>query len=132
MGILTAGTADIPVAEEAKTVLEEMGYEVLAEYDVGVAGVHRLFPSLRKMLENDVKVLIVVAGMEGALPSLVASLVDVPVIGVPTSTGYGIGGGGVGALISMLQSCSLGLVVVNIDNGVGAGIAAALIADTKA
>lgn len=132
IGIITAGTADIPVAEEAKTVIEEMGYEAITEYDVGIAGVHRVFPCLKKMLENDIKVLIVVAGMEGALPSLVASLVDIPVIGVPTSTGYGIGGGGIGALISMLQSCSLGLVVVNIDNGVGAGIAAVLIADVKA
>lgn len=129
VGILTAGTADIPVAEEARVVAEEMGCRVLKAYDVGVAGVHRLFPHLESLLKSGVDVIIVVAGMEGALPSVVAGLVDVPVIGVPTSRGYGVGGGGIGALISMLQSCSLGLLVVNIDNGVAAGATAALISN---
>ena len=128
VGLLAAGTADIPVAEEAKVTAEEMGCEVLACYDVGVAGIHRLVDPLRKMAEVDVDVIIMVAGMEGALASVVRGLVDVPVIGVPTSVGYGYGGGGQAALMAMLQSCSPGLVVVNIDNGFGAGATAALIA----
>jgi NCAIR mutase (PurE)-related protein len=127
-GILTAGTSDIPVAEEAALVLRHMGVSVQRAYDVGVAGVHRLLDPLAAMLEAEVSVLLVVAGMEGALPSVVAGLVNLPVIGVPTSTGYGLGGDGTGALYSILQSCSPGLVAVNIDNGVGAGAAAALIA----
>jgi len=101
---------------------------VLRGYDVGVAGVHRLFEPLTRMVEAKAAVFVVAAGMEGALPSVVAGLVDVPVIGVPTSTGYGLGGDGTAALYSMLQSCSPGLVAVNIDNGVGAGAAAGLIA----
>jgi len=129
IGVIAAGTSDIPVAEEAKVVAEEMGCQVLTAYDVGVAGIHRLFPPLKRMLDEGVDVLIVVAGMEGALPSIVTGLVDVPVIGLPTSTGYGLAGGGVGALISMLQTCSPSLSVVNIDNGVGAGATAALIAN---
>ncbi len=129
IGVLTAGTADISVAEEAAIVAERMGCEVLKAYDVGVAGLHRLFLPLKEMIERNVDVFVVVAGMEGALPSVVASLVDCPVIGVPTSTGYGYGGRGVSALMAMLQSCSLGLAVVNIDNGVGAGAFAALIAN---
>lgn len=128
IGILAAGSADIPIAEEAKTVAEEMGCKTICEYDVGIAGLHRLFPALRKMIEADVACIIVVAGMEGALPSVVASLIDVPVIGVPRSIGYGLGAGGIGALTTMLQSCVLGLLVVNIDNGVNAGASAALIA----
>jgi NCAIR mutase (PurE)-related protein len=128
VGVLTAGTSDIPVAEEAALVARHMGCTVERAYDVGVAGIHRLLEPLTTMLASDVVVLVVVAGMEGALPSVVAGLVDLPVIGVPTSTGYGLGGDGTAALYSILQSCSPGLVAVNIDNGVGAGAAAALIA----
>ncbi|WP_309492284.1 nickel pincer cofactor biosynthesis protein LarB [Candidatus Hecatella orcuttiae] len=130
--VLTAGTADVPVAEEARVVAGEMGCEVYTAYDVGVAGFHRLLQPLKESLRRKVDVIVVVAGMEGALPSVVASLADCPVIGVPTSTGYGLGGGGQGALMSMLQSCTLGLAVVNIDNGVGAGALAALIANRAA
>ena len=128
VGLLTAGTSDIPVAEEAALVITHMGCRVERGYDTGVAGVHRLLEPLTRMIESGADVLVVVAGMEGALPSVVAGLVDVPVIGVPTSTGYGLGGDGTAALYSILQSCSPGLVAVNIDNGVGAGAAAALIA----
>ncbi len=128
MGLITAGTSDIPVAEEAALVIVHMGCEVERGYDTGVAGVHRLLEPLTRMVEKGADVLVVAAGMEGALPSVVAGLVDIPVIGVPTSTGYGMGGDGTGALYSILQSCSPGLVAVNIDNGVGAGAAAALIA----
>ncbi len=128
VGLLTAGTSDIPVAEEAAMVIAHMGCRVERGYDTGVAGVHRLLEPLTRMIETGADVLVVVAGMEGALPSVVAGLVDVPVIGVPTSTGYGLGGDGTAALYSILQSCSPGLVAVNIDNGVGAGAAAALIA----
>jgi pyridinium-3,5-biscarboxylic acid mononucleotide synthase len=128
VGLLTAGTSDIPVAEEAGLVITHMGCRVVRGYDTGVAGVHRLLEPLTRMIESEADVLVVVAGMEGALPSVVAGLVDVPVIGVPTSTGYGLGGDGTAALYSILQSCSPGLMAVNIDNGVGAGAAAALIA----
>jgi NCAIR mutase (PurE)-related protein len=128
VGLLTAGTSDIPVAEEAALVVTHMGCRVERGYDVGVAGLHRLREPLTRILESGADVLVVVAGMEGALPSVVAGLVDVPVIGVPTSTGYGLGGNGTAALYSILQSCSPGVVAVNIDNGVGAGAAAALIA----
>jgi len=120
IGLIAAGTADIPIAEEARMVAEACGCEVLKAYDVGIAGIHRLTEPLEHFIEANVAVIIVVAGMDGALPSVVASLVDVPVIGVPTSVGYGLGGKGVAALLSMLQSCSPGLAVVNIDNGVGA------------
>jgi pyridinium-3,5-biscarboxylic acid mononucleotide synthase len=126
--VLTAGTSDIPIAEEAVLVARQMGCRIERGYDVGVAGVHRLLEPLLRMVEARADVVVVVAGMEGALPSVVAGLVDVPVIGVPTSTGYGFGGDGTAALCSILQSCSPGLVAVNIDNGVGAGAAAALIA----
>lgn len=132
VGILTAGTSDIPVAEEARVVVEEMGCEVVTAYDVGVAGIHRLFPPLKEMSEKDIDAVIVVAGREGALPSVVAGLVDVPVIALPTSVGYGLGEKGVSALMAMLQACSLGLAVVNIDNGVAAGAIAALIANRVA
>ncbi len=131
VGIITAGTSDIPVAEEAKIVASAMGCEVITSYDLGVAGIHRLFEPLRMMIEAEVAVIIVAAGMEGALPSVVASLVDLPVIGLPTSTGYGAGGKGLAALLSMLQSCTGGIGVVNIDNGIGAGILAALIANVR-
>jgi pyridinium-3,5-biscarboxylic acid mononucleotide synthase len=127
IGILTAGTSDIRVAEEAKVVAEAMNVESLIAYDVGIAAFHRFLDPLVHMLDTGVDALIVVAGMEGALASVVSSLVDVPVIGVPTSVGYGAGSEGTAALMSMLQSCSPGLVVVNIDNGVGAGATAALI-----
>ncbi|NWG09222.1 MAG: nickel pincer cofactor biosynthesis protein LarB [Nitrososphaerales archaeon] len=132
IGIMTAGTSDIPIAEEAKTIAEEMGCDVMVAYDVGIAGVHRLFGPLKEMLRKDVDTLIVVAGMEGALPSLVAGLVDVPVIGVPASLSFGFGEKGISALMAMLQSCPLGLSVVNIDNGVAAGAFAALIANRVA
>ena len=129
VGILAAGTADIPVAEEARVVAEEMGCEVLAEYDVGVAGIHRLFPCLERMLEVDA--FVVAAGREGTLPAVVAGLVDAPVIGLPVSTGYGLGGNGLAALYSMLQSCSV-ITVVNVDAGFVAGAFAAKIAMQKA
>lgn len=133
VGILTAGTSDIPIAAEAALVCREMGCTVVKSYDVGVAGLHRLFEPLRHMLDEvDVDVVIVAAGMDGALPSVVAGLVDTPVVGLPTSIGYGFGGAGVGALTSMLQTCSPGLAVVNIDNGVGAGAMAATIANRVA
>src|SRR5665811_1809696 len=123
LGIISAGTADVPVSEQAR---------VVAEYDVGVAGVHRLVEPLTNMIDSRVAAIVVAAGMEGALPSVVAGLVPVPVIGLPTSTGYGLGGDGIAALLSMLQSCCPGLVVVNIDNGVGAGATGALIANRTA
>lgn len=122
IGIITAGTSDIPVAEEARVVAEEAGCQVISSYDVGVAGIHRLFSQIAKMVDEGVKAIIVVAGMEGALPSVVAGLVDVPVIGVPTSVGYGVGEGGFAALNAMLQSCAPGIAVVNIDNGFGAAV----------
>ena len=125
IGLIAAGTADIPVAEEARVIAEVCGCEVITSYDVGIAGIHRLVAPLEELVNANVAAIIVVAGMEGALPSVVASLVDVPVIGVPTSVGYGLGGEGRAALLSMLQSCSPGLAVVNIDNGVGAGAFAA-------
>ncbi|MFQ5867797.1 MAG: nickel pincer cofactor biosynthesis protein LarB [bacterium] len=128
VGIIAAGTSDIPIAEEVRATCEQLGCEVIYAYDVGVAGMHRLFSPLEKMLREEVSVIVVAAGMEGALPTVVKSLVDVPVIGVPTSIGYGYGGKGESALMTMLQSCSPGLVVVNIDNGFGAGCAAGLIA----
>ena len=128
VGIVTAGTADICIAEEARVIVEEMGCKAVTIYDVGIAGFHRVISAVKKLKEADVDVVVVVAGMEGALPSVIASLIDVPVIGVPTSVGYGAGAGGQAALLSMLQSCPLGLAVVNIDNGVNAGVIAALIA----
>lgn len=131
IGIITAGTSDINIAEEAKVVLEENHCKVVTSYDLGVAGIHRLFPQLSNMIKEDVKAIIVCAGMEGALPSVVAGLVDVPVIGVPTSVGYGVGEGGIVALNSMLQSCSPGIAVVNIDNGFGAGVFALSVARTS-
>lgn len=132
IGILTAGTADVPAAEAARVMAEEMGVEVIRAYDVGVAGIHRLVEPLKEMVAGGVAAIIVAAGMEGALPSVVAGIVPVPVIGLPTSAGYGLGGKGVAALLAMLQSCSPGLSVVNIDNGIGAGATAALIANRAA
>jgi pyridinium-3,5-biscarboxylic acid mononucleotide synthase len=123
--VITAGTTDIPVAEEAALTAQVMGNRVETLYDVGVAGIHRLL-SERERLEK-ARVLIVVAGMEGALPSVVGGLVDRPVIAVPTSIGYGTSFGGVTALLAMLNSCASGVAVVNIDNGFGAGYMASLI-----
>jgi NCAIR mutase (PurE)-related protein len=133
VGILAAATADVPFAEQASVMAEEMGCETSLIYDVGVAGLHRLVAPLRRLMtEDQVDVLIVAAGMDGALPSVVAGLVDVPVIGLPTSGGDGIGGRGVAALLAMLQSGVPGLSVVNVDNGVGAGASAARIANRLA
>jgi NCAIR mutase (PurE)-related protein len=128
VGVVTAGTSDVPVAEEAVAVAREMGCLVSTAFDVGVAGLHRLFGPLRAMLEEGLDAVVVAAGMDGALPSVVAGLVDAPVVGLPVSVGYGLGGGGVAALLTMLQSCAPGLAVVNVDNGVGAGATAGLIA----
>ena len=123
--VLTAGTSDIPVAEEASITAELMVENVERAHDVGVAGLHRLLSQERRLARADV--IIAVAGMEGALPSVVAGLVNVPVIAVPTSIGYGTSFGGVAALLGMLNSCASGLTVVNIDNGFGAGYMAAQI-----
>jgi NCAIR mutase (PurE)-related protein len=128
VALLTAGTSDVSVAEEASMVIEACGLGTRLEADLGVAGLHRFIGPLEEVLEWGADVIVVAAGMDGVLPGLVAGLIDVPVIGLPVSTGYGRGGAGEAALGTMLQSCSTGLVVVNIDNGVGAGAAAVLIA----
>ena len=130
---MSAGTSDIPVAEEAAETAQIMGNRVERLYDVGVAGLHRLLGNHEKLSEANV--IIVVAGMEGALPSVVGGLVDKPVVAVPTSVGYGASLGGLAALLSMLNTCASGVTVVNIDNGFGAGYSASLInqlADTTA
>lgn len=132
VGILTAGTSDFPAADEARVMATEMGCAVRLVQDVGVAGIHRLFPPLADLFRWEADALIVAAGMDGALASVVAGLAPVPVIGLPTPVGYGVGGSGEGALHTMLQSCAPGLTVVNIDNGIGAGIAAARIATLSA
>lgn len=124
--IITAGTSDIPVAEEAAVVVELMGLKVERLFDVGVAGIHRLLDQKEKI--SQASVLIVVAGMEGALASVVGGLVDIPIIAVPTSVGYGASFKGLSALLTMLNSCVPGIVVVNIDNGFGAGYFAGMIA----
>jgi NCAIR mutase (PurE)-related protein len=123
--VVAAGTSDLPVAEEAALTAELMGQEVERVYDVGVAGIHRLFAHHERL--QTASVLVVVAGMEGALPSVVGGLVDKPLIAVPTSIGYGASFGGLAALLAMLNSCAAGVTVVNIDNGFGAGVAAAQI-----
>jgi NCAIR mutase (PurE)-related protein len=123
--VVSGGTADIPVAEEAAVIAELMGNRVERLYDVGVAGLHRLLTNSKKLLAANI--LIVVAGMEGALPSVVGGLVDKPIIAVPTSVGYGASFHGLSALLTMLNSCAPGLAVVNIDNGFGAGYMASLI-----
>jgi hypothetical protein len=123
--IACAGTSDLPVAEEAAVTLEVMGNRIDRLYDVGVAGLHRLLSEHQRL--QAARVIVVVAGMEGALPSVVAGLVDVPVIAVPTSVGYGASFGGVAALLGMLNSCANGVSVVNIDNGFGAACMASLI-----
>jgi len=123
--VVSAGTSDLPVAEEAALTAEMMGHTVDRIDDVGVAGLHRLLAQVERL--RRARVVVVVAGMEGALPSVVAGLLDVPVIAVPTSVGYGASFGGLSALLGMLNSCSSGIAVVNIDNGFGAGTMAAMI-----
>lgn len=123
--IITAGTSDIPVAEEASVTCDLLGNEVEKIYDVGVAGIHRLFGEMEKI--KDARVIIVIAGMEGALPSVVAGITDIPIIGVPTSIGYGASLNGLAALLAMLNSCPGGVAVMNIDNGFGAAYLASLI-----
>ncbi|MGR3220572.1 MAG: nickel pincer cofactor biosynthesis protein LarB [Candidatus Anammoxibacter sp.] len=125
ISIVSAGTSDIPVAEEARETAEIMGNNVRVLYDVGVAGIHRLLSNREELTEA--RVVIVVAGMEGALASVVGGLVDCPVVAVPTSIGYGASFGGIAALLSMLNSCAASVSVVNIDNGFGAGCVASLI-----
>lgn len=122
VGIITAGTADVPVAEEARITIQQAGFETITSYDVGVAGIHRLLDKITYILEQKVDIIIAVAGMEGALPSVVAGLVDVPIVAVPTSTGYGVGAKGFTALFCMLQSCAPAIATMNIDNGYGAGV----------
>jgi pyridinium-3,5-biscarboxylic acid mononucleotide synthase len=123
--VMCAGTSDIPIAEEAAKTAELMGSIVVRKFDVGVAGFHRLSSVMPDI--QDARAIIVVAGMEGALPTVVSSLASVPVIAVPTSVGYGASFGGISALLTMLNSCSPGIAVVNIDNGFGAGYLASLI-----
>ncbi len=123
--VVTAGTADIPVAEEAALTADLMGNEVVRVFDVGVAGIHRLLGQVDRLREA--RVIVVVAGMDGALPSVVGGLVSVPVIAVPTSVGYGASFNGLAALLTMLNSCASGVAVVNIDNGFGAGVLASRI-----
>jgi NCAIR mutase (PurE)-related protein len=132
VAVISAGTSDIPVAAEAGLMAAEMGCQVRTTWDVGVAGIHRLVHPLETLVEWDADVFIVAAGMDGVLPTVVTGLVAQPVIGLPVSTGYGFGGEGLGALTTMLQSCAPGIAVVNIDNGIGAGAMAALIANRAA
>ncbi len=128
VAIVSAGASDRPVAREAQLMAEEMGSEVMWVADVGVAGLHRLIRPLRDVVAFDADAVVVAAGMDGALPAVIAGLIPIPVIGLPVSVGYGYGGDGTGALMSMLQSCAPGIAVVNIDNGIGAGSMASLIA----
>jgi NCAIR mutase (PurE)-related protein len=125
IAVVTGGTSDIPVAEEAAVTAEVLGNKVEKIYDVGVAGIHRLFNNLEKI--RGARVIIAAAGMEGALASVIGGLVDKPVIAVPTSVGYGANFGGLSALLTMLNSCASGVSVVNIDNGFGAGYLASMI-----
>lgn len=125
VAVVSGGTTDIPVAEEAAITAERMGARVERRYDIGVAGIHRLFRHMDRL--RSARAVIAVAGMEGALPSVIGGLIDRPLIAVPTSIGYGTGAGGYTALFAMLTSCAPGVTVVNIDNGYGAGIAAAMI-----
>lgn len=129
IAVITAGTSDIPVAEEASVTAELLGNKVVRIYDAGVAGIHRLVDKLPEI--KNCRVVIVIAGMEGALASVVGGLVDKPVIAVPTSVGYGANFGGISALLAMLTSCSSGVTVVNIDNGFGAGFSASMINKMK-
>jgi NCAIR mutase (PurE)-related protein len=132
IAVISAGTSDRSFAAEAALMAREMGVAVEEITDVGVAGLHRLVAPLERVMDAGVDAIVVAAGMDGALPSVIAGLVPVPVIGLPTSVGYGFGGQGAGALTAMLQSCAPGLMVVNIDNGIGAGSSAALIANRVA
>ncbi|MCQ2520581.1 MAG: nickel pincer cofactor biosynthesis protein LarB [Lachnospiraceae bacterium] len=127
--IATGGTSDIPVAEEAALTAEALGNEVIRLYDVGVAGLHRLLPHIDEIMRANV--IVAIAGMEGALASVIGGLADCPVIAVPTSVGYGASFGGISALLSMLNSCASGVSVVNIDNGFGAGFLASRINHMK-
>ena len=127
--VATGGTSDIPVAEEAALTAEILGNEVVRLYDVGVAGIHRLLAHREDIMSA--KVIVAIAGMEGALASVIGGLADCPVIAVPTSVGYGASFGGISALLSMLKSCASGVSVVNIDNGFGAGYQASLINHVK-
>jgi len=129
IAVVTAGTSDMPVAEEAAVTAELLGNNVIRIYDAGVAGIHRLVDKLPEI--RSCRVIIVIAGMEGALASVVGGLVDIPVIAVPTSVGYGANFGGISALLAMLTSCSAGVTVVNIDNGFGAGFSASMINQMK-
>ena len=125
VAVVTAGSSDVPVAEEAAVTAEYRGCDVLRLYDVGVAGLHRLLTHVGEL--QAAKAIVAVAGMEGALPTVVGGLVSCPVIAVPTSTGYGVSLGGIAPLLTMLNSCAMGVTVVNIDNGIGAGYTAASI-----
>lgn len=129
VGILCAGTSDIKIAEEAKIMAEVMGCQTVIEYDVGISGIHRTLKAIANMIDAKVHIIIVVAGMEGALGSFVSSVTDIPIVGVPTSIGYGFASNGIAALASMLQTCTMGMSVVNIDNGIGAGAFAAIVAN---
>ncbi len=125
--IVTAGASDMPIALQTQLIAEMLGVETTVWSDIGISGLHRLFPALEAVVELDPDVVVVIAGQEGGLAPVVAGILDVPIIAVPTSTGTGYGGEGIGALSTMLQSCSLGLAVVNIDNGIAAGVMAATI-----
>jgi len=131
IAVFTAGTSDIGVAEECVTTAEFLGLEVLKFYDVGVACIYRLIEPLRKIKEENVDVIVAIAGMEGALPSVLAGLIDLPIVAVPTSVGYGVNLNGLTPLFSMLLGCSSGVAVVNIDNGFGAAVFAYLIMRRK-
>ncbi len=128
VSVVTAGTSDIPVARQVQVIAETLGVSTALYPDVGVSGLHRLFPVVRAIAETQPDAVVVVAGQEAGLAPVLAGLIDIPIVGVPTSTGTGFGGQGVGALTTMLQACSLGIAVVNIDNGVAAGVIAASIA----
>lgn len=132
VGLISAGSSDRPQLSEAAAMLFEMGCETRSVHDVGVAGLHRLVAPLRQMSTFDPDALVVAAGMDGVLPGVISGLVAIPVVALPTSTGYGFGGEGVGALTTMLQACAPGIAVVNIDNGIGAGVMAGLIANRAA
>ena len=127
IGIITAGTSDIGIAEESRLMCESMNCNCVTSYDVGIAGLHRIFPVLKEFIKSGVDAIIVVAGMEGALPSVVAGLIPAPVIAIPTSVGYGAHFNGLAPLLSMLNSCATGVAVVNIDNGFGGGFMAGII-----
>jgi NCAIR mutase (PurE)-related protein len=128
IAVITAGTSDLPIAAQVQVIAEALGARVRLYPDVGISGLHRLFPVVRQVVELDPEVIVVIAGQEGGLAPVLAGLMDIPIVGVPTSVGTGFGGQGIAALSTMLQSCSLGMAVVNIDNGIAAGVVAAAIA----